>query len=314
MAVADYIYRLLEAEKDVTDKDIKIDELSSSFAFIGFAKTGSLTSAAAWKVARVYRQGGVYNIEYADGGGYNKIWDDRQTIFAGVPLITTHSINFDAVNDYVSFGDNFTFEHSQAFSISLWVKPNNVAAQRCLISKVSADANVYGYSLQHTNTGALYLQLRATGALLSPYTFTSTLTAGVWQHVVLTYTGASNINGARAYLNGSVGDTPASGALSGTWANTNSYITGARGTAGFPYSGNITQQSIWNKALSAAEVTELYNTGQPSDLNNHSAAANLLSWWKMGTGDTYPTLLDSKGSVNGTMTNQTSADIEEDVP
>jgi len=314
MAVADYIYRLLQAEKDVTDKDVKIDELSSTFAFIGFAIAGSATSAAAWKVARIYRQGDAYTIEYASGGGYNQIWNNRQSLFPGVSMANVYSVNFDGVNDIVTFGDNFDFEHNLAFSISLWVKPNNVAAQRCMISKVSNDANVHGYSLQHSATGALYLQLRATGALLSPHIFTSTLTAGIWQHVVLTYSGSSNISGARAYINAVVGDTPASGALSGSWGNTNFFIAGARGLSGFPFVGNIDEISIWNKALSAAEVSELYNSGQPDDLNGHSAFANLLSWWRMGDNDTYPTILDNKGSVNGTMTNQTSGDIETDVP
>lgn len=314
MAVADYVYRLLEAEKDVTDKDVKIDELSSTFAFIGFALAGSATSAAVWKIARIYRQGNAYTIEYAEGGGYSQIWNNRQSVFPGVSMANVYSVNFDGVNDYVSFGDNFDFEHNQAFSISFWVKPNNVAAQRCMISKVSNDVNVYGYSFQHTATGALYVQMRATGALLSPHTFTSTLTAGVWQHVVLTYAGASNINGARAYLNAVVGDTPGSAALSGTWGNTNNFVAGVRGVSAFPFVGQIDELSVWDKALSAAEVTELYNSGQPNDLNDHSAFSNLLSWWRMGDDDTYPTILDNKGSINGTMTNQTSADIITDVP
>lgn len=312
MAVADYAYRILEKLGDVSDRDIIVDELSSSFAFIGMAPTGSLTSAATWKIARVFRQGGVYTIEHAAGGGMNQVWNDRVSLFPTGVLGNSFSINFDGVNDFVSFGDNYTFEISQAFSVSMWVKPNNVAAQRCLFSKASNDANVWGYNLQHTNTGALILQMRTPTA--SPiYTFTTTLTAGVWQHVVLTFSGNSNINGSRVYKNAVVGDTPGSSALTGTFLNTASFTVGARNTV-FPYSGRIDEVSVWSKALSSAEVTELYNTGQPSDLDNHSAFANLLSWWRMGDSDTFPTILDHKGSINGTMTNQTAADIVSDVP
>lgn len=316
MALVDYLVKILDLGIIESDNLIvKIDEASSSFGYIGVASPGSLTSEARWRIARVVRQGSEYTIEYASTGYPDQIWDDRTTLFPPVTLNNAYSVKFDGVNDYVTVGNNYGFEHSQAFSISFWVKPDNVAAFRCMVSKVSNDVNVYGYSLSHTATGALYLQMRATTALLLPHTFTSTLTAGVWQHVVLTYTGASNLNAARVYINAVVGDTPGSAVLSGTWGNANSFNLGNRGAAAtFPFVGNIDEVSVYDKALSASEVTELYNGGQPGDLNNYSAYANLLSWWRMGDNDIYPTILDNKGSVNGTMTNQTSADIVSDVP
>lgn len=313
MAVADYIYKILETFGDISDKDIKIDELSSTFAFIGAAPIGSLTSAAVWKIARVFRQGNIYTIEQTAGGGSNQIWDNRVSLFATGILGNSFSIDFDGVNDHIQFGDNYTFEISQAFSISMWVNPNNIADTRTLFSKASNDSNVWGYNLQHMiTTGALRIQMRTPTS--SPlFEFNTVLTPGIWQHIVLTYSGNSNINGNRIYKNAIVGNTPGSSALSGSFLNTANFTVGSRNTA-FPYSGFIDEVSVWNKALSAAEVTELYNTGQPSDLNSHSAFANLLSWWKMGDGDTFPTILDHKGSINGTMTNMTANDIVANVP
>ena len=44
--------------------------------------------------------------------------------------------------------------------------------------------------------------------------------------------------------------------------------------------------SIWNKVLSASEVSEIYNGGTPMNLENHSAAANLKGFWNFeGNGD-----------------------------
>lgn len=313
MAVADYIYRILRNEGDVTDKTIKIDEASSVFSYLGIADDGSATSTASWKIARVFRQGNTYTIQYAEGGNYDQIWDNRTTLFPTGALANVYSINFDGVNDKVDFGNNYGFEHSQAFSISMWVKPNNIAATRNLFSKASDDANVYGYNLRHDIiTGALFLQMRTPSTQRS-HTFTTALTAGVWQHVVLTYAGGSNINGAMVYRNAVVGDTPASGSLSGTFSNSASFVVGARNSS-FNFSGRIDEVSVWNKALSQTEVDEIYNLGQPNDLSIHTAYANLLSWWRMGDSDTYPVILDNKGSINGTMTNQSSADIVVDVP
>jgi len=46
--------------------------------------------------------------------------------------------------------------------------------------------------------------------------------------------------------------------------------------------------STWNHGMTDAEVTELYNSGSPGDLSQHSKVANLSNWWDMnGTpGDT----------------------------
>lgn len=313
MAIQDIVQRFLpDFTMGHSGRTIKVDEASSSFGYVGIAEFGTLPSAAAWRILRVYRQGNVYTVESASGGVTN-IWDDRATYFDSVPLNNAYSLNFDGVNDFLTCGNNYTFEHSQAFSVSFWVNPNNLAATRCLISKCSNDANVYGYNIQHLVTsGSLQVQMRATGAN-TVHGFTTALTAGTWQHIVMTYSGGSNINGARMYRNAVIGDTPASAALSGTFTNTAEFVIGARNTA-FPFSGNIDEVSVWNKALSQTEVTELYNSGQPGDLVDHSATTNLQSWWRMGDGDTSPTILDQKGSADGTMTNMVAGDIEGDIP
>jgi hypothetical protein len=98
--------------------------------------------------------------------------------------------------------------------------------------------------------------------------------------------------------------------------------------AGDWYTGNLDEVSIWNKTLSPAEVANIYNSGSPADLAQHSAAANLVGWWRMGDGDTYPTLLDhgtggvpyplvrdvSGHNLNGTMTSMEVTDIQLNAP
>ena len=44
----------------------------------------------------------------------------------------------------------------------------------------------------------------------------------------------------------------------------------------------------------------------PSNLNNHSAYSNLVSWWQLGSNSSFNTnwtVLDEKGSNNGTSVN-----------
>lgn len=50
----------------------------------------------------------------------------------------------------------------------------------------------------------------------------------------------------------------------------------------------------------------------PADLSGKSG---IVSWYRMGDiGDTYPTIYDRIGSVNGTMTDMAIADIVQDAP
>ena len=64
-----------------------------------------------------------------------------------------------------------------------------------------------------------------------------------------------------------------------------------------------------DQSLNAALI---YNLGVPFDMT--TLLQQPVSWWRMGDGDTYPTLVDSIGSADFTMVNMTAADIVNDVP
>ena len=70
-----------------------------------------------------------------------------------------------------------------------------------------------------------------------------------------------------------------------------------------PIEAQIDEVGWWdNVALDADAVTQLYNSGAPIDLStnsgNYDNASALVHWWRMGDGDTYPTLEDSQGSMD----------------
>jgi hypothetical protein len=77
------------------------------------------------------------------------------------------------------------------------------------------------------------------------------------------------------------------------------------------YNGHVDDWSYWNIALSAGNVTTLYNGGDPSDLSGVGFVANLKAWLRMGDGDTYPTLTDNAagGLHDGEMKNMTALNI-----
>lgn len=235
---------------------------------------------------------------------------------SGMPaaFINALSTLLDGVDEYVSFGDNHNYEQNVSLTFSCWFKITNLAgANQCLWAKATADANVNGWGLYTTSAGELFLQMRTSTVNRAHTTSGLGLSAGTWYHLVMTYTGGSNINGIRFYLDSSVQSTPASGSLSGTMISTVASQVGRRNSS-FPFNGNIDEVSFWSVTMNQTEVTELYNSGTPGDLSTHSQAANLDHWYKAGDGDTHPIWSDNKGTADGTMNNTEPGDFVSDVP
>lgn len=83
----------------------------------------------------------------------------------------------------------------------------------------------------------------------------------------------------------------------------------------YNFNGLIDEVAIFNTALTEEEVVSIYDkteTGKTADLNTLSTPP--VAWYRMGDGDTYPTITDNAGSNDGTMTNMSSSNIVEDTP
>jgi len=142
----------------------------------------------------------------------------------------------------------------------------------------------------------------------------ATLSDTTWHHVVATYSGNGSHTGLKVYTDGS--ETTA------TQSTLNSY-TRVRNTA-TPLTLGATQDLananrvfedrmadcvVFSKELSSSEVTELYNSGKVINIRNHSAFANVVSWWKMGDDEDTSSsggIKDYVSGHHGTLTNGAS--------
>ena len=97
------------------------------------------------------------------------------------------------------------------------------------------------------------------------------------------------------------------------------------GLRGWPshlqYQGNITNVALYSRALSSAEVGEIYNSGSPPDLAALGSWTDADAWWRLGdgAGDTTdtPGSLSLAGPVAArtlTANNMTDSDIETNTP
>ena len=140
-------------------------------------------------------------------------------------------------------------------------------------------------------------------------TSSTVLSTNTWYHVVCTYDGrggSTAYNGINIYLNSILESVTTNGGSYTAMSNTSQPVQIATHSGGSFFDGSISNVSIWNTALTSAQVTEIYNEGVPSNLNNHSAYSNLVSWWQLGSNSSFNTnwtVLDEKGSNNGTSVN-----------
>lgn len=97
----------------------------------------------------------------------------------------------------------------------------------------------------------------------------SSITTSGWHHVVAVYDGTST----RLYVDGALVDGPDT--VTGTIGATGSVGIGANYSGGQYWNGSIDETGIWGRALSATEITTLYNSG--AGLAYSSFASTLVS-------------------------------------
>jgi len=161
-------------------------------------------------------------------------------------------LNFDGVNDYVNSAD-LSWSSTDSFSISLWINANNLTAIKGVIGKVSPD---WEWTI-FTNGGILSFNYYTTaGAYGINISTANILLTNQWYFVTVTYNGSQGL----IYIN----DTQKASALgTGIWQNrtTNMQIGFSYSPNGsnYYYSGSIGNISIYNKSLSADEVSRNFN-------------------------------------------------------
>lgn len=226
------------------------------------------------------------------------------------------STSFDGVDDYVTMGDvsSLSFERTDAFSISCWVARGTTGANHTLVSKMASTGNQRGYFLFISSGNKIRFFLRTDTSFTSQRLTAesaSSITDTNWHHILVTYDGSSATSGINIYLDGVAESLTLTGTLSATIQNNNPFNIGARNNSINLANADIDEVSVFNTELSVSEVTTIYNSGVPNDLTGTSG---LVSWWRMGDGDTFPTITDNQGSNNGTMTNMSSGNFITNVP
>jgi hypothetical protein len=194
------------------------------------------------------------------GGGSGLTWFDRSGYnnhgtLTGGPLWTLgeggkrNALSFDGTDDYVQISRasglfDFTNEIK---TLSLWIRPNVNNINQTLLGK-GVDANT-GWELIVLSSGLV--AYTNNGGAFSDCQSTTVVPTTSWTHVALTVDGTTE----RLYINGRQEDTGTTNNITNT---TTDLFIGQRETNGLRFNGLIDDVRIWNRALSAAEITLLF--------------------------------------------------------
>jgi hypothetical protein len=243
------------------------------------------------------------------------------------------SVNFDGSDDYVSVGNvpALNFERTDTYSISCWVK-FTAAADAALVTK-QLSGNPEGWGFLVTWSGAkfgIYLVHTWPTNRITVTTVSGSWNDGAWHHVCVTKAAAAAAASFKIYVDGAdqTDPVPEADTLVNDIATAAGVEVGRRehATSHIPFSGNIDEVAIYDKELSAGEVLWIWNLGAPRDLAGGGAPSNLIGWWRMGEGDTFPILLDTvtpgtfptlpdaEGSNDGVIINMEVSDFVLDSP
>jgi hypothetical protein len=149
-----------------------------------------------------------------------------------------------------------------------------------------------------------------------------------FHHIAVTCSGAANSYqvstlGIKIYINGVLqsltdnsngGGIPDAGDSGNTFAiDPNTIAIGRQPTnSNYMRDSLVDELSFFNAELSASEVASLYNGGTPSNLAIFTPGP--AHWYRMGDGDTAPTIIDGIGGANLTMTNMNDNNFITTVP
>jgi len=218
-----------------------------------------------------------------------------------------------------------------AWSVSFWFKGGTSNNQNQTIVGFGGDdrdneGQVWiRYNGQGGSFDRMALQYGSNNNCLILETPAGSVTPQVWEHWLITYDGGttgsasgslSNYYGRFTFYKNGVAQTTANSHNNYGWSGSipaELFFVGRRPGSGNYMRNNcrVDEFALWGSDQ-ASNVASIYNSGTPHDLS--LLGTTPVHWWRMGDGDTYPTLQDNVGSADFTMNNMTAADIVSDTP
>jgi len=205
-----------------------------------------------------------------------------------------NALSFDGTDDYVNCGQDASLDTTEAITVEGWCKRTGSTTGTLAGRYDHADIAKRAWSIRWVSNNYVYFNIGGF-SVYSPLPVSDR----DWHHFVGTY----DRTDIKFYVDGvlkhsaEVTDailTPAVDVLIGAGYN-------SAPSLGWPFPGLIDEVRIYNRAITADEVTYSYNSGQGR--YTPQSTAGLVGWWHMdeGTGGTIfdETANDNDGTIDG---------------
>jgi len=197
---------------------------------------------------------------FDEWGAYNGTATNSVT-FGETYAAVGYGASFDGSDEYVTCGD---IDFTSALSISAWVKVLDNSLNKAIAYKGdpgSAASFSYGLFLEDTGNKVRFM-LSANGTTLAYRTgAVSVNIAAGWTHVVAVYNGTTML----IYINTAQDDGTLTGTVPAALNNSAAALLIGRstwnGSGGSYFDGNIDELRLYNRALTADEIKQLYRMG-----------------------------------------------------
>ncbi|MHC4642425.1 MAG: LamG-like jellyroll fold domain-containing protein [Planctomycetota bacterium] len=168
------------------------------------------------------------------------------------------ALSFDGMNDYVDMADTVKNYLETSYTISLWIKADTLISNKAILGyRHSTDVNPVLFQIGHNNED-VGIDVRDNSHDVVKAIYPNALTTNTWYHLA----GVREENTINIYVNG-VSGNPGSGVIEAI--SPDNFKIGAFHFGGNPvsnyFNGNIDDVMIFDIALSAQEIQQLYNNG-----------------------------------------------------
>jgi|TARA_R100000479_G_scaffold102462_1_gene51088 hypothetical protein len=225
----------------------------------------------------------------------NTTWTDRAN---------TGVASFDGTDDRISISDSSSLDITGDLTLSIWAKntSSSISSDQFLFAKYLVTGNQRSYNLYFNSDGKIQQDICSDGTssnIGGQRTDSAISNTNQWHHYVSVYD--SSAQTIKIYDNGSEISSSAYATVpSSIHSGTSSLDIGRFNTGSMYWNGQISSANVFNTALTATEVSELYAIDKRSSISGHSQFSNCVGSWLMGagTGDTTSTIQDQSTANN----------------
>lgn len=169
-----------------------------------------------------------------------------------------YSLDFNGNADYISLDNTSTLSFADNFSISMWINPSSLSGFQMLFSGSGYSGGTGIGHYIYDDTVRTYVSV--SGSATQIFQSSALLNIGDWTHVIIQREKGTKWE---MWINGVLNQSNSVSNLTDDLTSASSTIARHYNNPNYNFNGEIGQTTIYDFALTSAQITALYNSGTP---------------------------------------------------